>query len=164
MWHVHKINSKPVAGVYVRGIWAKRFPNNNSDATKSGTGHTTTYFLFSRSRQEGRPWGASTGGLVHTAARIKRTEGRGRSSLSARYKAMRTSRSNRYWRCNKIGSERKKNQVSLISYSHTYAFLSCQNYFFRNVSKRFAHTPRAYMPATGFSVILWTCHICFLGD
>jgi len=58
--------------------------------------HTTTYFLFSRSRQEGRPWGASTGGLVHTAARIKRTEGRGRSSLSARYKAMRTSRSNQY--------------------------------------------------------------------
>jgi len=86
---------------YVRGIWAKRFEKNNSDTTKTGMYESMRLmyeadFSFSRSRQEGRPWGASTGGLVHTAARIKRTEGRGRSSLSARYKAMRTSRSNQY--------------------------------------------------------------------
>ena len=81
-----KLTQKPVAGLYVRGIWTKRFPNNNSDVTKIGSTTPTPYFLFSRSRQEGRPWGASPGGLVHPAARIKRTEGRGRSSLSARYK------------------------------------------------------------------------------
>ena len=75
---------------------AKRFPKNNSDTTKIGVTDADRIFWFSRPRQEGRPWGASTGGLVHTAARIKRTEGRGRSSLSARYKAMRTSRSNQY--------------------------------------------------------------------
>ena len=36
MWHVHKINEKPVAGIYARGVWAKRFEKNNSDTTKTG--------------------------------------------------------------------------------------------------------------------------------
>ena len=44
------------------------------------------------------------------------------------------------------------------SYSHTYPFLSCQNYFFRNVSPIYHVRTYTYMPATGF---LWTCHICF---
>ena len=44
------------------------------------------------------------------------------------------------------------------SYSHTYPFLSCQNYFFRNVSPIYHLRTYTYMPATGF---LWTCHICF---
>ena len=60
MQHVHKINSKPVAGVYVRGIWAKRFPNNNSDATKSGTGHL--FFVF-----EVTAGGEAMGGLPRGA-------------------------------------------------------------------------------------------------
>jgi hypothetical protein len=32
------------------------------------------------------------------------------------------------------------------------------------LGKRFAHMPRTYTPATGFELILWTCHICFLGN
>ena len=58
-------NSKPVAGVYVRGIWAKRFPNNNSDATKSGTGqpHDHLFFVF-----EVTAGGEAMGGL-HRGAR-----------------------------------------------------------------------------------------------
>ena len=30
-------------------------------------------------------------------------------------------------------------------------------------SKRFAHVPLTYTPATGFQLILFTCHTCFLG-
>ena len=32
------------------------------------------------------------------------------------------------------------------------------------IVKRFDHVPRTYTPATGFELILWTCHICFLGN
>ena len=59
--------------------------------------------------------------------------------------------------------KRKISLISYISYSHTYPFLSCQNYFFRNVSPIYHVRTYTYMPATGFALILWTCHICFLG-
>ena len=92
-----KIKKNSEAQTYIRSTWPRNFREKSvTEIFETKVWQPHAYFLFTRSWQEGRPWGASTGGLAHTAARIKRTEGRGRSSLSARYKAMRTSRSNQY--------------------------------------------------------------------
>ena len=42
-------------------------------------------------------------------------------------------------------------------------FLSRQNYYWENVSPICPVRTFTYTPATGFELILWTCHICFLG-
>ena len=78
---------------------ASKFPRKNQDTT-------SLFFVFDVLSGEGL-WGLNSG-LVHTAAQIKRTEGRGRSSLSAWYKAMSTLHRNQHWYCNNTGSTRAK--------------------------------------------------------
>ena len=52
----------------------------------------------------------------------------------------------------------RKQKISVRS-----RFLSRQNYYWENVSPICPVRTFTYTPATGFELILWTCHICFLG-